>query len=332
MALKGLGQAWRTLREVDLGQIKDEAEQRFELLLVGRPEASARWAERLSATPGRRGIHPWIRQVDPSAAEALQDSVASDGLPRLVVLIQESPSADERWREIRHRLSDAGLPVVTAVTAAGAERGVGAELPREGETRRALLPVGAGDAASVEALAPALLAATPEGRGLRLALARQLPVLRPAIVDDLIEDVSRANAGYAFSTGLGEAVPGLGLAFGLADVFVLTKNQLVMAYKIALAHGRQGSPRELMIEVTGVIGGGLLFRQIARGLVGLLPVIGLVPKVAVAYAGTRLIGTVVRAWAAGEGLMDVGDLRGMYREALAGGRRIAGELARRGGS
>ena len=46
-----------------------------------------------------------------------------------------------------------------------------------------------------------------------------------------------------------------------------------------------------------MIGGGFLLRQGARQLVGLIPVAGIVPKVAVAYAGTLAIGKAVVAWA-----------------------------------
>ena len=54
-----------------------------------------------------------------------------------------------------------------------------------------------------------------------------------------------------------------------------------MSYRIALASGKKGTPRELVGEVLGVIGGGFLFRQGARQLVGLIPVAGIAPKVAV---------------------------------------------------
>jgi len=46
----------------------------------------------------------------------------------------------------------------------------------------------------------------------------------------------------------------------------------------------------------GGIGSGFLFRQGARQLVGLIPVAGIVPRVAVAYAGTLAIGKTVVAW------------------------------------
>ena len=73
----------------------------------------------------------------------------------------------------------------------------------------------------------------------------------------------------------------------------------------------------------GVLGGGFLSRQLARQMVGLIPVWGIVPKVAVAYAGTWAIGRAVQLWAT-EGRKITPELmRGNYREALAQGRQAA---------
>ena len=79
-------------------------------------------------------------------------------------------------------------------------------------------------------------------------------------------------------------------------MIVLTKNQLLMGYRLVLASGRDGEPKQLIGEILGVLGGGLLFRQLARQLVGLIPVVGIVPKVAVAYGGTWAIGRAVVLW------------------------------------
>jgi uncharacterized protein (DUF697 family) len=79
-----------------------------------------------------------------------------------------------------------------------------------------------------------------------------------------------------------------------------------------------------------VLGGGLLFRQAARQLVGLLPVIGLVPKVAVAYGGTWAIGRAVVLWATGGGAVTRARLRELSREGLARGREVARSFRRAG--
>jgi uncharacterized protein (DUF697 family) len=113
----------------------------------------------------------------------------------------------------------------------------------------------------------------------------------------------------------------------LADMVVLTKNQLVLSYKIALACGKKGEPRELIGEVMGVIGGGFLFRQAARQLVGLIPVAGIVPKVAMAYAGTWAVGRAVAAWASEGRRVTPAAVRRFYREAWDRGKSVARAMA-----
>jgi len=97
-----------------------------------------------------------------------------------------------------------------------------------------------------------------------------------------------------------------------------------MAYRIALAACKSGSARDVLGELFGVIGGGLIARQVARTLVGLVPVVGLVPKIAVAYAGTRLIGSAAWLWASEGRALPAGEAKRLLRDS----RRAARELAR----
>jgi len=78
----------------------------------------------------------------------------------------------------------------------------------------------------------------------------------------------------------------------LADVFVLTKNQVLLIFKLAGLYGRDVRlGRELILEVLPVVGGAFLWRTTARVLVGLVPpIIGIVPKTFIAYVGTYLVG------------------------------------------
>jgi uncharacterized protein (DUF697 family) len=176
----------------------------------------------------------------------------------------------------------------------------------------------------VPAVAQAVLSAASPG--LRLALARHLVPLREPLFAEMIEETARTNAMYSLTTGIAEAIPVLDVPLNLADIVVLTKNQLVMSYRIALASGKKGTARELIGEVLGVIGGGFLFRQGARQLVGLIPVVGIVPKVAVAYAGTLAIGKAVAAWAAHGQALDPDTVKRLYRQALSRGRDVAQAL------
>src|SRR5439155_1751921 len=65
---------------------------------------------------------------------------------------------------------------------------------------------------------------------------------------------------------------------------------------------------------------------LARQLVGLIPVAGIVPKVAVAYAGTLAIGRAVVAWAAYGQALEPGTVRRLYRQALSHGKDVARAL------
>jgi hypothetical protein len=78
-----------------------------------------------------------------------------------------------------------------------------------------------------------------------------------------------------------------------------------------------------------VVGSGFLWRQAARSLIGLVPGLGIVPKVAVAYAGTRAMGEVVYRWCiTGERIRD-GALKPIYNNALLRGKELGARLFKR---
>ena len=292
------------LREIDLGALRNEADRRFTLSVSGDSEGARDLAERLSATPERVGVHPYLNLTDRPT-----DAPNAD-LRIFVTRGQEFPPLRSGPTLTVYLTGDEPLPV-------------GADLPRPGEAGRVVLAE-LSETTVKETLIPALLRALPPT--LHMALERQLPVFRPAVVRGLIDEAARTNALYAAGTGVAEIVPVLNLPLNVADTLVLTKNQLVMAYKVALAAGRTGSAQELMTEIVGVLGGGLLLRQAARGLVGLVPVWGVVPKVAVAYAGTQLIGAAAALWATEGREISPDELQALYADALRRGREVAARL------
>jgi uncharacterized protein (DUF697 family) len=311
MRIPKLPELWRLLREMDLEAVRREAERPFQVLVVGEGDVAEALSRLLS---GPDGSHPWVLSTD--AAEARRH--AGSGLIDLAIV--GTPTADPvpGLQATIEVLASARVPTVTAVLAPMTRRDDA--LVRAGETARALVPEL--DASGVDALAEGVVAAAPPP--LRIALARQLPPLRPRVLSALIEDAARTNALYSLTTGLAEVVPVLNAPLNLADVVVLTKNQLLMSYRVALAAGKRGKGRELVAEVAGVIGGGLLLRQAGRQLIGLVPGAGIVPKVAVAYAGTVAIGRAVAAWAVGGERLTRETVRAFYREAW----QRAGDVAR----
>lgn len=297
------------VREVDLGAIKREAEGRFSLQIGGDSELAAQLAATLSSTPKRSGVHPYVSVLGDINVQGV---VPAD----LRVVVQRGFAGPEPTR---------GVPTLVVCVSDGSARDVGAELARPGEAARVVVADLTADLQRT--LIPGILRALPQH--LHLAVGRQLPIFRPVVIRSLIEETSRTNAVYAASTGVAEIVPVLNIPLNVADTVVLGKNQLVMAYKVALAAGKTGRPQELIGEIIGVLGGGLLFRQVARGLVGLIPVWGWVPKIAVAYAGTQVIGTAAALWATEGRTVTARDLRGLYENALGRGRALAGQLLRR---
>ena len=294
---------WKVIREVDLDAIRREALAPIDLAILG----DGRQAERLRAAlspGGAASPHRYIRVNPPGGGAAMPNAV--------IVVVPPGPRSVDLDSTLRY-LVDRGIPHAVAVL----EPGVGGEPT----------PESAATTAATQAAA-ALVAALPENE--RLAFAHQLPLFRAPLFERIIEDTARANASFAFTSGLAEVVPILTAPLNLGDMIVLTKNQLLMGYRLVLAAGRDGEPKALIGELLGVLGGGLVFRQLARQLVGLIPVVGILPKVAVAYGGTWAIGRAVVLWATEGRRASAETLRTFSREGLERGRAVARDLAARG--
>lgn len=176
-------------------------------------------------------------------------------------------------------------------------------------------------------LIPALFERLPEE--LHLPLARHIPLARHAYSKHLTDETAKANAIYAASTALGGVIPVVNVPLNVADMMILTKNQLVMAYKLALAYGKTGAPMSVMTEMIGVLGSGFFFRQVARGLVGFIPGWGVVPKIGIAYAGTYLVGQGVNIWLRDGEKVTQRELERFYSEALTRGKKWAASLRKK---
>jgi uncharacterized protein (DUF697 family) len=126
-----------------------------------------------------------------------------------------------------------------------------------------------------------------------LSAGRRHPLLREPIADHLIRDTARVNAQFAAISSLPANLPLIGGLVGdMADVLVLTKNQVLLLFKLAGLYGRDlALGRQLIVEILPIVGGAFFWRTTARALVGLLPsLLGLLPKTLVAYTGTYVVG------------------------------------------
>ena len=126
-----------------------------------------------------------------------------------------------------------------------------------------------------------------------VAFGRSFPAMRPAIISRIITYTSTSNAQFALIANIPALIPVVGgfLSAG-ADMILLTKNQLMMVYKIAAASGRKLDDHQAILkEMTPVVGAGFLWRTLAREATSFFFFFsGTIPKVAIAFTGTFALG------------------------------------------
>jgi uncharacterized protein (DUF697 family) len=316
------GSIWKTIREVDVLDIRHAAEHDVIVACVGGPAALERVRGLLLEGPDRYG-----QQL---AALALIgfDRVGErerliGGADLLIVALDVGASLNAADVAGLDRLA-ALRPQLRILVAFGERSRDAASWPaRLGQRQTTLVDPRAADAA--ERLAGAILAALPSE--LHLAAARRLPGLRPIFARRLTAEVSLSNAAFALASGVPSLVPILGIPISAADTIVLTKNQALMVYRLALAYGAPPEFQRRMMEITPVIGAAVVWRQVAGGLVGLVPGYGILPKTAVAYAGTYITGRAAELWYE-TGLVSKADLRRFRAEATATARGVTEQLTR----
>jgi hypothetical protein len=163
---------------------------------------------------------------------------------------------------------------------------------------------------------------------LAVPLARQFPAFRHAVVERIIHSVARENALFAVATALPDVIPNVielpwVLGEWASDTAFLTANQFRMAFLIAAAcNGRVGlvEQKGQMLSITA---GAFGWRAVARELAGKIPFGGgLIPKGAIAYAGTCVVGKALEYWHHAQTRLPR-EVRGrVYKTALVRGRSV----------
>ena len=166
-----------------------------------------------------------------------------------------------------------------------------------------------------------------------LALACGFAPFRHTVADNIISRISRENALCALVTALPNIIPSvLDLPWALGefatDTAFLTMNQIRMALLMAAAHDRIVGYRQQKMEIAAIAGGAFGWRALARELVGKIPLGGgLIPKAAVAFAGTYVVGLgLEKINRNGEGLSKW-ERREAYAAALDTGKEVARSMA-----
>jgi uncharacterized protein (DUF697 family) len=316
------GNVLTTVRELDVGSVRSEADQTIAITCVGHDEAVTEISRLLHRAPQRyplSGPTP-ITGVPIEQFGGQLENIRSAQL--LILAIDARRALSQAEADSFARLDALALPYLVAVIN-------GAGLPSTTPLGPAALArlVAIPDPAALDAqdrLAAGLLERLPAE--LQLAAARRLPGLRAVYSRELIAATSFSNAAYALASGLPEQIPLLNIPFAAADILVLTKNQAMLVYRLALAHGAPPEFQDRIREVIPVVGGAFLWRQAARSLIGLIPIWGLLPKVAIAYAGTYTTGVAAWRWFESGEMVSREQLKRITQEALTIGRARAGEL------
>lgn len=320
-----LGNIWSTLREVDVSVIRAEAEQPFAIACVGHPAALDAVDHLLHTGDDRYGT-VGINPVESIPFEqALGRMAALRGATSVIVALDARQPMSQLDADALAQIEQIDRPRLT-VLLFGTALTATSLVPRT----LAASAIAIADPTALEAagkLGEALFERVPAD--LRLAAARRLPGLRIPYARELVNSSSVTNATYAIGTALPEQIPLLNVPFALADIIILTKNQAIMVYRLALAYGAKPDFQERIVEVAPVIGGGFLWRQLARTVVSLVPVWGIIPKVAIAYGGTYATGVAAWGWFARGDVLSADRVRKITDEAMAVGRQRAKELVDR---
>jgi hypothetical protein len=168
---------------------------------------------------------------------------------------------------------------------------------------------------------------------LELAIGRTFPLFRSPVTHRIINRVARENALFSLVTALPNVVPNL---FELpwtvgefaTDTAFLTMNQIRMALSIAAVHGRPVGYSEQKAEIAAIAAGAFGWRAIARELIGKIPLGGgLIPKAAVAFAGTYVVGLGLEKLNRTGFRLSKQEKRDAYADAFAKGKEVVRDLA-----
>lgn len=319
---------WGVITEIDIRPLVKEAMLGARLAIVGAPAIDrSALADQLRRDPA----HPAMESDTPVLILDLEQ--ARQPFPAdLIILVLDGMQADfSREKELARAWNDSGQRVAVLV-----------DLPISYPPEKSNPPVPApalpwktshmayGPIANTkflhEKFASVVIRLLPDKL---LGLGRDYPFFRIPIARYIVNDTAMSNAAYSLGTGLAEIVPILNIPFVITDFIILTKTQVFMAYKLGLAFGFDLHPQSYVAEFGSVIGVGFLFRQLARSLVGLIPGFGIVPKVAISYAGTVAVGKAVLQWYQTGRQVTGSQLNSFYHQALDQGKKVAARLITR---
>ena len=248
---------WSVIRELSLDEIRDQALAPPSLLILSDHRDMA---ERIAANLSGQEYSSYItiRRLD-------EGKLPVDGFDAVVIY---DPDATAESKALLDRIRSSDKTIGAA-------------------------PFLSTDAADERALRQARARLVSGNPDRAVALGRYLPGFREAAIKQVNDETSMANAQFSLISNVPTVIPILGsIATVGADFFVLTKNQLLLIFKIAAIHGEDlHDSHRIFREMVPVVGAGFFWRTVAREAAAFVPFMGgAVPKVAIAYTGTMAIG------------------------------------------
>jgi uncharacterized protein (DUF697 family) len=322
--IKDLTNVWKNIREVDLRPIQEQALRLVKLAIVGRPGV------------GRHTLADQMRR-DPQRPESKTQTILSISdlnsedwvsAAELIILMLDATSNDSSQEQaLAKKWAKAGKNVVVffnKIDLLGNQQIITGSVGWQVE--RVLYGSALDEGFVQREFVPLILELLPDRH---LALGRQFPLFRTSISNQLIQESCYANAFYSLSTGIAEVVPVFDIPLNITDMVVLTKAQAFLVYRLGLVLGFSTRWQDYLGEFGSVVGSGFVWRQMARMLVGLIPVWGIVPKVAVAYSGTYVVGHVVLQWYLTGRHISNQQMRALYIKALENGKKMGQSMVSR---
>ncbi len=288
--LPGPKSFWDIIKSINVLDIQQTALAPLHIALVGRPEEREALRLYLCDGGGEAGLPPPKEQLQWLEYDSMAEE---DGFPQ-----------------------SAGVITFVLDTGGGRREGVNVRvytLDELGGSEKTMLRV---------------LDDSPQ---LLLPLARTLPALRKEAARRIIAETAGVNAQFALLTGVAEQVPILGQiglpAAAFSDMIMLTKNQVMMTLKLAGIYGLNMDLKARSRDLIPIQGNAFGWRAVARELVGAIPIVGFLPRAAIAYAGTQAVGRAMQFYYETGEQVTPRHLQKLYREALAASRDTVKTLA-----
>jgi len=265
---------FKSLRKV-LATVRGEAEREVSIAVIAKPEVEVGLLTSMKAEGGR-GV---FFSVNAGAKDDLTAKLKQTDLALVVI----SPGATEA--ELKDMFRRASLAKRKLVIVTGREINdwmvdkLASIYHVSGED---VIFVPVSDEKAVQSkLIPRIVKKIEDKE---VALAAAVPAFKQEVANRVIARTAGQNAVI----GAAIFIPG-------ADMPIMTANQIKMILRLSAVYNEEISAKRLY-EILAVIGGGFAFRELAKQVLGLVPVAGWAIKGGIGYGGTVAMGQVAKRY------------------------------------